>query len=311
MYDEMVTFENLEDAYKKAKRQKSRKYSVLNFNQYLYSNLELLFTELHTETYNPKPANVFEVKEKDKIRKISALQFSDLIVQHLIYKQISPIFESTFSDYSYACRKGKGCHRAAIQTFNYYKNYQYYLKIDIKKYFHNVNIEILFSLLQRKIKCEKTLNLIRKYYKNEVGIPIGYLLSQLFANVYLNQLDLFLHHQIKLKFVRYMDDVVIFSNDKDELRNIKEKIENFIIQKLNLSFSKWHIHKTTEKLNAYGYVFSNKKIFLRKTAIKTIKKKIKKGTLHEMNGHTRFASRGEFNNLIENINQLNRNMKEF
>lgn len=306
-FDQITTLENFEIALSHAQKSKKFKHQVLNFNKDSGTNLIKLLNEVKSKTYTPTQPKKFSIIEHEKQREITASHFKDLIVQHAIYQIINPHLDKKFSHYSFASRKQKGTHRAALQTFEYYKHYEYTLKIDIKKFFPSVDQTILFEKLSNLLKCKDTINLIKLFYENETALPIGFLLSQLFANVYLNSLDHFLHHRIKLKFVRYVDDVVIFSNDNSKLVNSKKEIENYIIDNLNLKFSKWNIiPNRSEKLNCYGYVYWDKKIWLRDRTLETIKNKFKKGINRkqiekEMNGHCQLATRGCYHHLLNQL----------
>lgn len=195
---------------------------------------------IHFTVMDPKPRNIV------------ALQFRDRIVQRAIYNIIQPIFEKTFLPNSFACRKGKGTHRASIITQSYSRKVgnSYYLKTDFSKYFLSIDRKVLWGRIERKIGCKETLKLIELFIpKSGSGINIGELLSQLFANVYGNNVDMFLKHDLGVKyFVRYMDDIVIFGPSYIYLRNIQNKLKVFIENKLNLKFSRWHISRVDEEL---------------------------------------------------------------
>jgi len=179
---------------------------------------------------------------------------------------IEPIFEKTFISDSYANRKGKGTLKAVLKFDGYKRKvsgngkllpkakdnnqvYGYVLKADIKKYFDTVDHEILMEIIERKIKDEKVLWLIRKIMDNHdckisgKGMPIGNLTSQFFANVYLNELDYFIKHELKVRYyIRYVDDFVILDASKEKLEIYKEEIGNFL-KKLKLE-----LHKNKSKI---------------------------------------------------------------
>jgi retron-type reverse transcriptase len=240
LYNEICSYDNLELAFRKARKRKTMKYYVIDFEKNLKENLLNLQNELRFYYYKPKPLETFIIRDP-KTRKISKSDFRDRVVHHAIINILEPIYEKTLIYDSYANRKNKGTHRA-IKRFDYFKRKVsknnirkcYVLKIDIKRYFHKINHEILIKILRRKIKCEKTIWLIKQILDNyeeanvRIGIPLGNLTSQFFANVYLNELDYFVKHKLRIRYyVRYVDDFVILHEEKEQLEIWKEQINNF------------------------------------------------------------------------------------
>lgn len=257
LYKELCSYKNLEFAFKKARKGKTQKGYVIEFEKNLDENLLKLRFELLLHAYQPAPLKTFILRDP-KTRKINVSEFRDRVVHHAICNTIEPIFDKRFIYDSYANRKFKGVH-AALKRFDYFKrkitangrklrnarnNNQvtgFALKADIKHYFETVDHEILINLISRKIKDKKVLWLIRKVInrydtKNPgKGMPLGNLTSQFFANVYLNEFDQFIKHKLKLKYyLRYVDDFVIFHNSKKRLEKYKNEINSFLRDKLKL-----------------------------------------------------------------------------
>ncbi len=267
-YQELCSKENLEIAYNKAKKGKSNKRYVIEFEKDLKQNLNQLRLELIFHSYQPKPLKSFVIKDP-KTRIIHKSDFRDRIVHHALCNIIEPIFDKTFIYDSYANRKGKGTLKA-IQRFEQFqrkvsKNNTkicYVLKADIKHYFENVNIKILINILKTKIKDEKIIRLIKvilKNYSKDKGMPLGNLTSQFFANVYLNELDQYIKHTLKVKYyIRYVDDFVILSSSKEELIILKEKINDFLQKQLKLTL---HPDKSKIIILKHGVKFLGAKIF--------------------------------------------------
>ena len=169
--------------------------------------------------------------------------FRDRVVHHAVCKVLGPIFERSFIFDSYACRKGKGAQAAIKRAQGYMRRFPYYLKLDIRKYFDSVDHEMLKRLLHRRIKDRDLLWLLDVIIDHPVpwtapgkGIPIGNLTSQHFANFYLDQVDHFIKDEIGLKgYVRYMDDLLLFSNDKPELWDAFSQVERFLDERLALT----------------------------------------------------------------------------
>jgi hypothetical protein len=188
---------------------------------------------------------VYEPKE----RIVAALPFRDRVLHQAIVAVIEPIWECRFIDDSYACRPGRGTHRGADRVQAMLRRAQrehgkvYVLKADIAKYFYSIDHCVLKKLVRRRIRCRRTLALIDSIIDSNaepgdlcpVGLPIGNLTSQLFANVYLHELDEFVKHALRERYyVRYMDDFCIISHDKAHLHRVRVLIEQFLWDRLRL-----------------------------------------------------------------------------
>ncbi|MBU2638403.1 MAG: reverse transcriptase/maturase family protein [Nanoarchaeota archaeon] len=255
LFEQLCSIENLELAFKKARKHKTLKLYIIDFEKNLAENLRALQNELASKTYTPLPLNEFILRDP-KTRKISVSDFRDRVVHHAVCNIIEPIFEKHFIYDSYANRKGKG-NLKAIQRFDYFKrkvscngrklgglqddNYVkgFALKADIKRYFDNVSHETLMNIISRKITDKNTLELIWKILRNHStkskGMPLGNLTSQFFANIYLNELDQFIKQNLKAKYyLRYVDDFVILHKSRLQLRKWKRQIEDVLKHKLLL-----------------------------------------------------------------------------
>ena len=245
IFDKIISLENLELAYKKARKGKTKKDYVIEFESNLKENVLQLHTELKNETYKPEPLKTFTLRDP-KTRVISKSAFRDRVIHHAICNIIESIFDKTFINECCANRKGKG-NLYALSLFDKYKKKvtnnntktAFCLKADIRHYFFEVNQEILLNILRRKIKDERTINLINKILKNypdkEKGMPLGNLTSQFFANVYLNELDYFVKHKLRAKYyVRYVDDFVILHENRIQLEVWKFFINKFLKENLQI-----------------------------------------------------------------------------
>lgn len=284
IYDEIADMDNIRLAYDLAVCNGNRyTNSHLIFKDNLEANLYEIYQELKNETYKIGEYHSFYVYEPKK-RIIHSLPFKDRVVQHAINNIINPIFEKTFYSFSYACRKEKGTHRGVKDTQSKIrqltkKGKVYYLKMDFSKYFHRINIQILLTEIKRKISDSRVIKLLM-FFMDRLGIPIGNLLSQLFANIYGHIFDRFIKTKLKAKeYFRYMDDTVILSNNKLELIIYQKKLEKFIHIFMKLNFSKWYINEVeTKPLNFLGYRITSKYKLVRKDSIVRAKRKIKKYT---------------------------------
>jgi retron-type reverse transcriptase len=287
-YSQIYNFNNLILAWKKARKGKIKKDYVIEFERNFRENIINLYRELKDETYKPEPLKVFILSDP-KTRKISKSAFRDRIVHHAICNIIEPIFDKTFIYDSCANRINRG-NLFAIKRFNLFKRKitnnlktgAFCLKADIKHYFFEVNHEILINILKRKIKDEKTINLINKILKNCLdmgkGMPLGNLTSQFFANVYLNELDKFVKHKLKAKYyIRYVDDFVILHNSKKQLEIWRKEIDRFLKENLKIEL---HVEKSRVISLSRGIDFVGFRNFyyyrlLRKRNIKKMVIKIK------------------------------------
>jgi retron-type reverse transcriptase len=282
----VVDDNNLRLAYKQARKNKRYKKDVLIFKERLEYNLQQIKKEILDKTYEIGEYRNFKIYIP-KEREISALPFKDRVVQHALCNIIEPLFNKYMFPCSYACRKGMGTHRCMFKAKqiiqSVFKNKEcYYLKIDFKKFFPSIDRSVLYQEINRKIKDKHILWLLNKIIPpTGTGIPIGNLTSQLFANVYGTIFDRFIKQSLRVKYyVRYMDDSVIFSENKSYLKILKNIIEEFIHIKLKMIFSKWYIENIHKGLNFVGYRIFKNKVLIRKSSVIRCKRKIKSYLYH-------------------------------
>jgi retron-type reverse transcriptase len=301
IFTEIYSFENILTAAYQCRKGKTKNASTLQFFNNLEENIIQLQNELIWNMYKMSPYRHFYVFEP-KRRLISAPHFRDRVIHRAIHNIIEPMIDRQFIFDSYACRKNKGTHAGADKAQKIIKKVEksngkaYALKADISKYFSSIEHEKLKELITLKVKCPKTLKLLFYIIENSpcdkdgVGIPLGNLTSQLFANIYLNELDRFVKHKLKAKnYIRYMDDFVIVHNSKSQLHEWRKQIEKFINQKLKLKTNNktqiFPIAKSNGRaLDFLGYrIYSSHKL-LRKSSVKRIKSKLKKFRKQFKNG---------------------------
>lgn len=238
LFEKVVSFENFLLAAKKSLQGKKYKKSAAEFYFNMENEIIRLQEELQSKTYQPGALKIFYIREPKK-RKIGAAVFRDRVVHHAVCNILEPIFEKSYIYHSYACRKGKGTHRAIKQSQAYSRQYNYFLKCDIKKYFESIDHHVLKEMLKNKIKDREFLWLLNTIIDNSnektKGIPIGNLTSQHFANFYLDKLDHFIKDVLRVKgYLRYMDDFVLFGCEKAGLHKSKAAITDFLSGKLQL-----------------------------------------------------------------------------
>jgi len=252
LYPQITDFENIYCSWRKARRSKRYKPAATAFEQKLDAELIQVHQELETQTWQAGGYRSFTVHEP-KRRKISAAPFRDRVVHHALIRTIEPIYERKFIFDSYANRVGKGTHKALDRCTYYMRRYKYVLQCDVQQFFPAVDHQILKNILAKTIACESTLNLCSKIIDSGVGVlsaeydmryfpdddlfaaerprglPIGNLTSQFWANVYMNELDQYVKHTLRCKaYLRYVDDFLLFADDKATLHHWRDAIIAFL-----------------------------------------------------------------------------------
>lgn len=295
LYDNLSTKENIVSGWEEFRVGKKRKKDVVLFENDLDENLNQVYKALKQKTYQPGPYSGFYVFDP-KVRLIHKATVADRIVHHIVSSALERIFEPTFFAHSYSCRKDKGTHKGgvALQKMALKASYNdtrvcWALKCDVKKFFASVNHNILVAILSKRIGDKNFLTLLAKIIGsfqsdltidavNKKGIPIGNLTSQFFANIYLNELDQFIKHKLKIKYyLRYADDFVILSGDRDYLEKIIEPIRNFLLTSLDLELhpNKIIYRKFRSGIDFLGYIVFPHHILPRTKTKKRILRKIR------------------------------------
>ena len=291
LLEAMGDYGNVQKAYNKARKCKRHRKDVLIFTKDKEENLDKVREDIINLAYEPSKYHYFKVYEP-KERQIMALPFYDRVVQHAINNVLEPIFDKRFISQSYACRKGKGMHAASdtlkewLYEWNKYHPDQplYAIKADIHHYFQSIDHAVLKTEIRKVIKDAGVLALLDRIIDHNgnmpdgVGIPVGNLTSQLFANIYLDALDQFIKHELGVEaYIRYMDDFVILSPDKEQLRSWLAQIEQFLREELKLEFNpKTTILAAKNGIDFVGYKHRATHRKVRKDSIKRIKRTIKK-----------------------------------
>jgi retron-type reverse transcriptase len=287
LWDKVIDWENLHQAYLGASKGKRFQKDVLEFNSNLEENLINIQNHLIWKSWTPGQFRSFMVYEP-KQRYIQAPPFKDRIVHHALVQVIEPLLERKFIHHSYACRAGKGNHAAVLQLQDYLREAGgkwekiYVLKADISKYFPSIKHGILLQILKRTIRDKDVLwlceSIIRHCGEDGQGIPVGALTSQLFANVYLDQLDHFLKDEHGVKsYVRYMDDWIVLAPEKADLWGILKKATGFLNFSLELKLNpKTSIFPVSHGCDFCGYRIWPTHLLPRKRNVKRAKLKFKK-----------------------------------
>ena len=237
LFDRVIDFSNLIAAWKKAQKGTGWTSETYQFFYELERELLTLNSQLQENCYQPGQYRYFNINDP-KPRIIAVAPFRDRVVHHALVNVLMPIFETTFINASYATRVGKGTHVAIEHAQGFVRNNRWYYKMDIEHFFETVDHNLMLALIARKIKDQRVLLLTERIIRNapgNKGLPIGNLTSQFFANVYLNPLDHFIKEGLRIKaYLRYMDDFVIFGDDKAMLQDQHRRINEYVNNRLLL-----------------------------------------------------------------------------
>ena len=286
-YYKYLNYDRLMEAHKKARKGKGLRDEIILFNLKQEEYIFYLLDVLGNKSYKHGGYSTFYVTEP-KLRKIEKSRYIDRVVHRwLVDNFLEPYFVPTFISTSYACLKGKGMHKACLEVQNAMKHCKriwgsYYIsKMDVTKYFENINKKILLNILERKIKDKHLMWLIKEILysqKKDVGLEIGNYTSQLFANIYLNEVDQYVKKELGIKYYfRYLDDSVLLVKSKEEAKYCLEKIKEFLYYNLKLTLNKkTQIFKSKQGINFCGYKINEYRLKIRDKGKRKLKKKVVK-----------------------------------
>lgn len=302
LYDNVCSFENIHHAYLNARKNKRFRNEIMMFTQNLEHNLITIQDELRNKSYSTDRYRQFYVYEPKK-RLIMSLPFKDRVVQWAVYQIINPLIEKRYIKHSYACRIGCGRERAVRDVQSWLRfllrrhKTVYVLKTDITKYFYSIDHDVAMTIISSIIKDKDVIQLINGIIRCEhtrfglpagtdgfsgtmipcKGVPIGNLTSQMIANMYLNELDHFVKHELHCHYyARYMDDSLILQSDKKHLREIMYMTGDYLRKELMLNLNeKTCIRTHTQGIDWLGYRVWATHVKLRKTTSMRMKRRLK------------------------------------
>lgn len=286
VYYKNLTYEKLLKAHLDARKGKGSRKEIILFNLKQEEYIKYLLEKLEYKTYKHGGYTVFYVTEP-KLRKIEKSKYMDRIVHRwLVDNILKPYFIPRFIQTTYACIEGRGMHKACLDMHKMMKhctriwNNYYILKMDIAKYFDNIDKKILLNILKKRMKDKDVMWLINEILyanKTEKGLEIGNYTSQMFANIYLNEYDWYVKRNLHITyFSRYMDDSIILVKTKQEAIQALENIKRFLKENLHLELnSKTQIFKSSQGVNYCGYKINEYRLKIRDKGKKKLKKKIK------------------------------------
>lgn len=319
-YQDIISTKNLLKAWEEFSDGKEKRDNILEFKKNLMQNIFNLHNDLTSKNYKHGRYEAFNISDP-KPRNIHSASVRDKLLHRAVYRILYSHFDKTFLSESYSCRLGKGTHRA----LNKFKNFAYkesknhhktlwVLKCDIKKFFANINHEILIKILKEYMQNENIIWLLEKIIKSfstknkpDIGLPLGNLTSQLFVNIYMNKFDQWIKHRIKVKYyIRYADDFVIFNTEKDVLLELVPKIADFLEEELKLTLhpDKIIVKTLASGVDFLGWIyFPTYRVLRTSTKRRTIKALEESENLNKLNSYYGFLKHGNqflFRNQIEN-----------
>lgn len=308
LYNKIISIENLRKADTNARRKKKNTYGVQVFDRNPEGNLLLLNESLLNKTFKTSEYKIFPVYEPKERMVYKLPYFPDRILHHAIMIHCEPLFNSWFTADTFSSIKKRGimgAFNALKKALENKPETQYCLKIDIKKFYPNVDHDILKSLLIKKFKDNDLLWLFDEIIDSADGLPIGNYVSQFFANFYLTPFDHWIKEDKRIKYYfRYADDIVILAPNKPELHQILSDIREYFQTKLKLEVKHNYQIFPVEKrgIDFVGYVFFHTHILLRKSIKKrfarAIAKNKPKATIDAYKGWT---SHSNTKNLLKKL----------
>jgi len=308
-----LTLDAVFDAYFDCRRRKRNSINQLRFEAGLETNLIQLYRDLQDGTYEIGRSLAFVVNYP-KIREIWAADFRDRIVHHVICNAIDERFLSRFIRDTYGCIVGRGTHDGLRRVSGFARSVTrswsrpaYALKIDVANFFNSIDRSRLVAIVEKRVPEEWLIKLIRQVVLHDptgkaffrssrslfdkvprhkslihaeegIGLPIGNLTSQFFANVYLNEVDQFVKHGLKARYYgRYVDDMILFHEDSAVLRGWCDQIDGFIQERLALRLhpKKIWLNRADTGINFVGFIIKPGRTYLRKTSLSRCKQKIR------------------------------------
>jgi len=308
-FEKIISVENLLLAWKEFLRGKRNKKDVQEFQLHFMDNVLSLHQDLKNKTYVHGGYYAFKISDP-KPRDIHKATVRDRLLHHAIYRVLYPYFDSKFIHDSYSCRLEKGTHRAIDRFRDFHRKVSknntktcWILKCDIRKFFANIDHKILKEILSRTVldtdilwllgqvidsfRTDKSClveNPISTMVETSKGLPLGNLTSQLLVNIYMNEFDQFVKRKLKVKhYIRYADDFVVLSQDKEYLQNTLEQMKEFLENKLKLNMhpDKVYIKTIASGVDFLGWVSFPKHRVLRTSTKRRMLKKLKNNPKEE------------------------------
>lgn len=320
-FEDIINIDNLLEAWKEFVRGKRSKRDVQEFSLRLMDNILQLHEDLANHTYKHGGYTAFNISDP-KPKSIHKATVRDRLLHHAMYRILYSFFDRTFIADSFSCRIGKGVHKA----INRFRDFAYIvsrnntktcwaLKCDIQKFFASIDHKVLFDILSKCIPDKDIPWLLGQVVssfsgpKRGVGLPLGNLTSQLLVNIYMNEFDQFAKHKLKAQhYIRYTDDFVILSQDKEWLEDIRARMSDFLQSNLHVRL---HPDKTFIRTVASGVDFLGWTHFPDHRVLRTATKqrmfrgiKNRRGNMATVQSYFGLISHGNAKKLRQKINEI-------
>jgi retron-type reverse transcriptase len=317
-YEDLISLNNLLEAWQVFLKGKRSRADVQVFERNLMHSLISLHEDLATMRYMHDPYEGFTVSDP-KHRQIHKASVRDRVLHRTVYDAVYPFFDRLFIPDSYACRKGKGVHKALTQFTVYtrkvsqnYRKTAWVLKCDIRQFFASIDQNILLSMLADRITDQRILCLVESilgsFYSGYPGkgLPLGNLTSQIFANIYMNEFDQFVKHTLRARYyIRYADDFVFMSPDKTSLQQLIPDVKDFLsrILRLKLHPNKIELRTVASGVDFLGWIHFPHHRVLRTTTKRRMMKRMQaqamKGALASYKGLLSHGNEYKVSRVIE------------
>ena len=267
LIEQIAEYENLLHAFHKAQSGKEGKNEVIIYRNDLQDNLSELREELLAGKVSVGDYYQFKIFDP-KERVVCAAAFRERVLHHALMNICAPIFEKQFIATTCANRTGKGVYYAINYAMKGMKNHSYVAKMDIRKYFDSIDHDILSGKLKHIFKDRRLTGIFDRIIDSYCvetgkGVPIGNLTSQYFANYYLSSLDHYIKEVLHVPiYVRYMDDMLLFENDKIRLKEVIRQVEKYLLEELHLDLKFAIVNSTISSTSFLGYRLSRNRIGL-------------------------------------------------
>jgi len=287
-YKDIISVENLFEAWREFVRGKKNKKDVSEFSLSLAHNVFKLHEELKNKTYKHSSYTAFNISDP-KPRSIHKASVKDRLLHHAIYRILYPYSDKKFIHDSYSCRLNKGTHKAmsrfqeiAYRASQAHTKTIWILKCDIRKFFASIDQKILIEILKKHIKDADTIWLLERVIESfdsgmkGRGLPLGNLTSQLLVNIYMNEFDQYIKQELKVKYyIRYADDFIVTTIYRSNIEELLSDIKSFLRNRLNLELhpSKVSIKTLSSGIDFLGWIhFPNHRVLRISTKRRMIKK---------------------------------------
>ena len=300
LIQKIAEHDNLQLAYYKAKKGKADRKEVIEYGKHLGENLSRLRQHIVSGRVEIGNYHYFTVYDPKK-RKICAAPFEQRILHHALMNVCHPFFETAQIYHNYASRVGKGTYAALEQAKKYQQRYQWFLKLDFKKYFDSLDHEVLKIQLKRLFKDSRLLDIFNSIIDSydtghKRGVPIGNLTSQYFANHYLAGADHYIKEVLRIPaYIRYMDDLVLWHHKKDNLLVAGRRFREYTEMNLKLTLKPDCFNRNLHGLPFLGYLIYPNNVRLKHRSRIRFINKIKN---FESNLKTEFWSQQDFQNHV-------------